>query len=206
MEGLTRFGGPMVAPGTYIAEPFQIADGKETSLAEPVEFEVESISQPTIKGQNRKTVIAFIKEAGLMANKISAARTVLGERQEQLTELVGAIQKHPQGTAELIAKATKLKKRLSDYKLQISGDDLKAEKWILSEPSIESRIRGALMSGMSGTHGITKTAKQQYRIGVEQFESIEKELFRLLDKEIEAFEDEVDKAGIPWTSGRDLPK
>ena len=70
MEGLTRFGGPMVAPGTYIAEPFQIADGKETSLAEPVEFEVESISQPTIKGQNRKTVIAFIKEAGLMANKI----------------------------------------------------------------------------------------------------------------------------------------
>ena len=62
------------------------------------------------------------------------------------------------------------------------------------------------MSGMSGTHGITKTAKQQYRIGVEQFESIEKELFRLLDKEIEAFEDEVDKAGIPWTSGRDLPK
>ena len=113
---------------------------------------------------------------------------------------------HPQGTAELIGKATKLKKRLSDYKLKISGDDLKAEKWIRSEPSIESRIRGALISGASGTHGFTKTAKQQYRIGVEQFESIEKELFELLDDEIEAFEDEVDKAGIPWTPGRDLPK
>ena len=62
------------------------------------------------------------------------------------------------------------------------------------------------MSAMSGTYGITKTAKQQYRIGVEQFESIEKDLFRLLDNEIEAFEDAVDKAGIPWTPGRDLPK
>ena len=62
------------------------------------------------------------------------------------------------------------------------------------------------MSGMSGTHGLTETAKQQYQIGVEQFESIEKELIGLLDDEIEAFEDEVDKAGIPWTSGRDLPQ
>ena len=206
IEGLTRFGGPMVAPGTYVVEPFQIVDGKETSLAEPVEFKVESISQPTIKGQDRETLIAFIKEAGLMANKISAARSVLGERQEQLSKLMETIQKHPQGTAELMGEATKLKKRLSDYKLKISGDNLKAEKWILSEPSIESRIRGALMSGMSGTHGLTKTAKQQYQIGVEQFESIEKGLFGLLDDEIEAFEDEVDKAGIPWTPGRDLPR
>ena len=206
IEGFTRFGGPMVAPGTYVAEPFQIVDGKETSLAKPVEFKVESISQPTIEGQDRETLIAFIKEAGLMTNKISAARSVLGERQEQLSKLMETIQKHPQGTAELIGTATKLKKRLSDYKLKISGDDLKAEKWIRSEPSIESRIRGALMSGMSGTHGLTKTAKQQYRIGVEQFETIEKELFGLLDDEIEAFEDEVDKAGIPWTPGRDLPR
>ena len=206
IEGFTRFGGPMVAPGTYVAEPFQIVDGKETSLAKPVEFKVESISQPTIEGQDRETLIAFIKEAGLMTNKISAARSVLGERQEQLSKLMETIQKHPQGTAELIGTATKLKKRLSDYKLKISGDDLKAEKWIRSEPSIESRIRGVLMSGMSGTHGLTKTAKQQYRIGVEQFESIEKELFGLLDDEIEAFEDEVDKAGIPWTPGRDLPR
>ena len=196
----------MVAPGTYVAEPFQIVDGKETSLAKPVEFEVESISQPTIEGQDRETLIDFVKEAGLMANKISAARSVLGERQEQLSKLMETIQKHPQGTAELIGKATELKKRLSDYKLKISGDNLKAEKWIRSEPSIESRIRGALMSGTSGTHGFTKTAKQQYRIGVEQFEGIEEELFELLDDEIEAFEDEVDKAGIPWTPGRALPK
>ena len=206
MEGLTRFGGPMVAPGTYTAEPFQVVDGEETSLAKPMKFEVESISNPTIKPQNRKAVIAFFKKAGLMANKVSAASSVLKERQEQLSGLLETIQKHPQGTAKLIAKATELKKRLAEYKLAISGDDLKAEKWILSEPSIESRIRGALMSAMSGTYGITKTAKQQYRIGVEQFKSIEKDLFRLLDNEIEAFEDAVDKAGIPWTPGRDLPK
>ena len=206
MEGLTRFGGPMVAPGTYVAEAFQIVDGKETSLADPQKFEVESISQPTLKGQNRKNVIAFVKEAGLMANKVSAARSVLGERQEQLSELLEMIQKHPRGTAELITKASKLKKRLSDYKRQISGDELKAEKWILGEPSIESRVRGALMNGMSGTYGITKTARQQYRIGVKQFESIEEQLFQLLDSEIEAFEDQVDEAGIPWTRGRDLPK
>jgi formiminotetrahydrofolate cyclodeaminase len=59
---------------------------------------------------------------------------------------------------------------------------------------------------MRGTYGITKAAKEQYKIGVEEFEEIQDDLFKLLHEEIEAFEDEVDEAGVPWTKGRDLPK
>ena len=162
--------------------------------------------KPTLEPQDRKEVIAFLEEVGLMSNKVSAASSVLGEREEQLTGLISTIRNHPKGTAELVAKANELKKRLSDYKLKLNGDDLADEKWMMTVPGISSRIRGAMFGGMSGTYGITKATKEQYEIGVKEFEEIRGDLFKLLDEELEAFEDEVDEAGIPWTKGRDLPK
>ena len=205
-QGITRFGGPMVAPGTYSAEAFKVADGKEESLGEAIEFELESIMKPSLKMQDREKLIAFVKEASLMSNKISAASTVLGERDDQLGELIQTISSHPNGTAELVAKANGLKKRLSDYKIKLSGDEMKNDKWMRTVPGISSRIRGVIFGSMRGTYGITKAAKEQYKIGVEEFEEIQGDLFKLLDEELEAFEDEVDEAGIPWTQGRDLPE
>ena len=196
----------MVAPGTYSVEAFSVADGKEESLGDATEFEVESIMKPSLKMQDREKLIAFMKEAGLMANKVSAASSVLNEREEQLTSLIRAISNHPDGTVELVAKANDLQKRLADYKIQLSGDDMRDDKWMMTVPGISSRIRGAVFGGMRGTYGLTKSAKEQYKIGVEEFEEIKVDLFKLLDEELEAFEDEVDEAGIPWTQGRDLPK
>lgn len=205
-QGITRFGGPMVSPGTYSVEAFSVVDGKEESLGDAMEFELENIMKPSLEMQDRAELVAFLKEAGLMANKISAASTVLREREDQLSGLIRTISSHPSGTAELLATANDLQKRLSDYKLKLSGDDMKDDKWMMTVPGIGSRIRGALFGGMRGTYGVTKAAKEQYDIGVEEFEEIKDDLFKLLDEEIEAFEDQVDEAGIPWTSGRDLPK
>ena len=205
-QGLTRFGGPMVAPGTYSVEGFSVVDGKEESLGDAVEFEVESIMKPSLEMQDRKEVIAFMKEAGLMANKVSAASSVLNDRDEQLDGLIQTLSSHPNGTAELVEKANGLKKRLSDYRIKLSGDQLKTQKWERSVPGISSRIRGVMFGSMRGTYGVTKAAKEQYEIGVEEFDEIKGDLFKLLDEELEAFEDEVDEAGIPWTEGRDLPQ
>ena len=205
-QGLTRFGGPMVAPGKYSVEAFKVADGKEESLGDAVEFDVESIMKPSLETQDREEVIAYLKEVGLFSNKVSAASSVLDDRVEQIGNLIQTIGSHPNGTAELVQKANDLNKRLADYKLKLSGDDLKTAKWMRTVPGIRSRISGAMFGGMRGTYGLTKAAKEQYEIGVEEFGEIEGDLFKLLDEEIEAFEDEVDEAGIPWTEGRDLPE
>ncbi|QEG24377.1 VPS10 domain-containing protein [Mariniblastus fucicola] len=205
-QGFSRRGGPMVAPGTYSAEAFRVADGEEESLGDAVEFEVESIVDPTLEMQDRGELIAFLQEAGLMSNKVSAASSVLSERDDQIGSLISTIRNHPKGTPDLVKKATEFKERLADYRLKINGDDIKSELWMMAEPGIRSRVSSGLFGGMRGTYGITKAAKEQYEIGVEQFEEIEEDLFKLLDEELEAFEDEVDEAGIPWTPGRDLPE
>jgi hypothetical protein len=205
LGGSRRFG-PMVAPGTYSAEAFKVVGAEETSLGDPVSFEVESIVDPTLEPQDRKEVFAFVEEIGLFMNKLTAISSTLGDRIEQIDGLIRAIDGHPKGTAKLLAEANEIKKRLSDYRRKLSGDPLKSERWMMQEPGISSRVRSAMFSAMSGTYGPTKTAKEQFQIGVESFGEIEADLVQLIDEEMEAFEDSVDEAGIPWTTGRDLPE
>ena len=206
-EGLgpNRRGGPLVAPGTYHAQAFRAQDGEETALAEPVAFEIESIVEPTLEPASREDTIAFIREVGLVANRINAASTTLNERQEQLTELITVLQNHPQGTAKMVANGEALKLRMEAFVRRLNGDELKDERWVQTEPGIRSRIQRALFGSLQGTHGPTQSTRQQFEIGKQQYAEIEDELRKLIGDEMEAFEAAVDKAGIPWTPGRRLP-
>ena len=195
-------GGPMVAPGTYQAQAFKYADGKAEKLGEATEFKIESIVKPTLEPHDRAEVIAFIREMGLYANKTSAASSDLGERLEQIDGLISTLSDHPKGTPALIATATKLKRRMESFQRQLRGDQEKDDRWVMIEPGILSRLRGALFGSVRGTHGPTKSTREQYQIGKEQFEAISDELHKLIHDEMEAFEKDVDAAGIPWTKGR----
>ena len=197
-------GGPMVAPGTYKAQAFKSTAGKSEALGDPVEFQIESIVKPTLEMPDRAKTIAFIKEMGLFANRTYAASVTLTERLKQITELATAIKNHPSGTAELLAQANGLKLRMEEFDRKLRGNRLKSARWVLAEPGINSRLQRAMFGSLRGTHGPTKTTREQFKIGQEQFKEIESDLLKLIGDEMEAFEKAVDKAGIPWTKGRDL--
>lgn len=198
--------GPMVAPGTYTAEAFKVVGNEEKSLGDPIEFEVESIIDPTLDPKDRVETIAFVEEVGRVANRTMAVTSVLNERVEQIDELVGAVKRHPNGSAELVAEGLDFKKRLAAYQRKLGGDPIKAKRWMMDEPGINSRIRGAMFSAISGTYGPTETAIEQYEIGLEQFEEIEDDLRTLIEDELESYEEKLDEAGIPWTKGRKIPE
>jgi hypothetical protein len=197
-------GGPMVAPGTYNVQAFKFADGKSESLGNPVAFEIESIVTPTLEMPDRAQTIAFIKQMGLFANRTYAASTTLSERLEQITKLTNTIRNHPNGTPELLAEANTLKLRMEEFGRKLRGNQLKSKRWVLTEPGINSRLQRAMSGSLRGTHGPTRTAREQYKIGSDQFKTIEADLLKLIGDEMEAFEKAVDDARIPWTKGRDL--
>jgi photosystem II stability/assembly factor-like uncharacterized protein len=203
-QGLGQRVNPLVVPGTYTAEAYKFGDGEAESLGEPVSFEVESIVTPTLEPQDRDEVLAFIKEMGLFSNKTYAVTVTLRERFAQIDELIELIKKQPGGAPELLAKAQELKQRMDEFRTKLNGDTMKSDRWVMTEPGINSRIRSALFGSAGGTFGPTKTARQQYAIGVEQFEEIESDLKKLIGDEMEDFEDELNEAGIPWSEGRDF--
>ena len=93
---------------------------------------------------------------------------------------------------------------MDDFDTALNGDDRKAEKWVLVEPGINGRLRTAFYGASRGTHGPTTTHREQWDIAVNQFNDIKGELVTLIDEEMEAFEDRLDDAGLPWTNGRDI--
>lgn len=199
-EGLTPFSvgtGPMVAPGEYSAQAYHYADGTATKMGESVKFTVESIVTPTIKLQDRAQTIALVREIGLFTNRAYTASQKLSERNEELSVLISRLRQHPNATPELLGQAVKLKQKLDGFSRILRGNELKEERWAMTEPGINERLQGALSGAMSGTYGPTQTTREQWKIGKEQFEEIEADLNQLLDVEIDAFEERVEQANVP---------
>ncbi|MCP4783532.1 MAG: glycosyl hydrolase [Fuerstiella sp.] len=202
-EGLTPQSirmGPMVAPGTYVAMAYRFTAGKQTQLGKPVTFKVRSIVKPTLPLQDRSETIALVKEMGLFTNRTYSATQKLNERIEEITRLISKLRQHPKATPELLNQALKLKHRMSVYSRRLGGDELKDERWTMTEPGINQRLQRALSGTLNGTHGPTKTVKEQWQIGKEQFKEIEADLLKLIDKEMDVFEKQVDKAKVPRTT------
>lgn len=189
--------GPMVAPGTYTAQAY-IQDGNEArKLGEVVEIKVESVIEPTLPAQDRGEVIALVKEMGLFANQSQAVTRKLSEKLGDVTNIVAQLKQHPKGTPALITAGQELQQRMESIRRKLNGDQLKDDRWVMTEPGINQRLQRAMFGAMGGTHGPTLTTRQQWEIGKEQFKEIEADLLKLVGKETDAFEAKVRKAGVP---------
>lgn len=202
--GLTGGGfGPLAAPGTYQAQPFERVDGVAKALAEPTEFEVKSIVDPAIPLQDHAEVLAFQKQVVGQLNRVSAIGAILQERGEQLSEIRRVLNSSAKSTPELVATARALELKSKAFELKIQGDQIRASRHEQTEPSMRGRLQGALRGSFS-TYGPTQTHRQQLEIGTQQVDDVIGDFQSFVD-EVEAFELELDAAGIPWTSGRVIP-
>ena len=197
-EGLLSRGrGPLVAPGTYSAQAYRSIGPEATALGNEVEFELESIVNPSLPLPDRKEILSRIEQIGLVANRAQSLNRKLGERLEEVTRLVSRLKNSPRAAAELVDQAQRLLGRMEAVDRQMNGDELKDDRWARSKPGINQRISRALSSAASGTHGPTESDLQQYEIGKQQFEEIEPTLKELLNRDFEALESAIETANIP---------
>ena len=68
-----------------------------------------------------------------------------------------------------------------------------------------NRISGA-MSGAESTYGPTKTNRRDYEIAKEEFEAVHGQLRRLIEADFVKLQKDLETAGVPWTSGRPIPR
>lgn len=197
-QGLfSRGAGPLVAPGEYSAQAFRSQGATKTSIGNKVSFKLESIVTPTLPPVERKKTLELIKQMGLVANKSQSLSRKLDVESEKMTKLIGRIKNHPNGTVELLDQAQRLRLRMQSFERLFNGDELKDDRWAMTEPGINQRIGRALYNAISGTHGPTKTGMEQFEIGMTRFEQIESEVKTLLNKDVKSLESAIDEASIP---------
>jgi hypothetical protein len=158
---------------------------------------LKSIVSPTLPLPDRQETLEHIEQMGLFANRAQSQSRRLAERLEEVTELIDRIKDHPKGSAKLLAQAQELRLRMEGFDRQLNGDTLKDNRWAMTKPGINQRISRGLYSAVSGTHGPTQAASEQFEIGKAQFEQMEPALKKLLGQEFGSLEKAIDAAKIP---------
>jgi hypothetical protein len=104
----------------------------------------------------------------------------------------------------LLAESQRLQTKLDDILVQLRGDSTKSRRNVFTPPSISDRVDRIVGSQWDTTSAPTQTEKDAYGWAADAFST---QLSRLHEfaNDLEAFEDQLEAAGAPWTPGR-LPE
>jgi photosystem II stability/assembly factor-like uncharacterized protein len=193
--------GPLAAPGRYTATLSQRVDGKSVQLAGPVPFETVPLGTATLEAKDKQALLAFqLKVGRLQRAVLGSGRSLreLGERIEYLTkaqeETLAADESHATTARELSLRHQKLSETLF-------GDSTRARRNAPTLPSIGRRVGRIVGSQWTSSSAPTTTNREAYRIAGDLFGDALRQL-KALASDVKAFEEEMERAGAPWTPGR----
>ncbi|MHC4404898.1 MAG: WD40/YVTN/BNR-like repeat-containing protein, partial [Planctomycetota bacterium] len=197
--------GPLVAPGTYTVRAARRADDQVAPLGEPQTFEVAPIGEPSLPPQDRQEVLKFQMRAGKLLSTVAGANGKLQEALDQLKEVKTAIRQASRANTGLLDATRELELKLLDARDALTGDTTRTSRRHPAPPSILQRARNALSGSLNSTYGPTKTHRQEFAIAQQQYQSLAPNVTRMLEVELVALQKKLDRAGVPWTSGRPIP-
>ena len=198
-------GSPMVAPGNYSVQGFQLVDGTTTKLGNAQSFEIVSIEEPSLKPKNLDETIAYQLSLAKFNDAINATAQSLATRIERIVKIQQVIERSPNAEPALLKQARELELKLRKAARQLNGDNIKSDKFVEDVPSIGSRVGSVLYGSSRNTYGITQTQKDQVEIAKTEFKAVLKTIKKLINSDFKTFEKKLNEGGIPWTEGRDIP-
>jgi photosystem II stability/assembly factor-like uncharacterized protein len=193
--------GPFVVPGTYTVSMAKVVDGEPETLIEPVPFNVRSLDNATLTADDKAALLAFQREVGAAQRDIVAASQRLGEASNRLRHVREAIRLTPSLPESTLADARALERRIAEIRIELNGDGSVARRQFETPPSILGRVGNAAYASYSGTGAPSPSQREQLRIAVDRFRSVQPEVTSLLG-ELEALEARLEAAGAPYTPGR----
>jgi hypothetical protein len=198
--------GPFVVPGNYTVEVAQRVDGVTTQIHPPVPFQVEVLGTPSLPTADREELLAFQKQVGELQRVVMGAAEVVEDAQEQLRYIKRAIEITPQLDPTLYPEARALELRLMDISEAMRGDPTLPRRNEPAMPGILSRIRTVVFGSYGSTSAPTATQREGYEIVAAEFEAIYDDLSQIVERDLPAFQDRLEAAGVPWTPGRGMPR
>ena len=198
--------GPLALPGSYTVSLAQRTDGEVTELAGPVPFEIAPITQPAIAAQDRAAVLAFQRETGELLRAVTGSQRAASGAAERLGAIKQALERWPAAPGELMGEARTLELRLLDLREALDGSRTRSSRAAPDLPGIAGRVNQVVRGHWNGTHGPTGTHREQYRVARDAFAAVHPQLSQLVESDLPALEARLEEAGVPWTTGRALPR
>jgi len=196
----------MAMPGSYTVSLAQRVDGVVTELAGPVPFRIAPINEPAIAAQDRAAVLAFQRDTGELLRAVAGSQRVVAEAQASVGAIKQALGRWPTAPGELMTEARVLELRLMDLSEALNGSTTRTSRSEPDLPGISRRVNQIVGGHWNGMHGPTGTHRAQYRVARAAFEAIYPDLRAPVEADLPALEARLEAAGVPWTTGRALPR
>ncbi len=194
--------GAYALPGTYKLKVAKVVNGVMTDLNESVTFNTLILNNSTLPAADRKMLSEFQLKVGELtraANGASRSAAELSERIKTIREVISSI---PSANSAMQEKARGIQIQLRNISISLDGDPTLSKHSENQSPSITDRINETTWGIWSSTSSPTQTMKDSYDIAGKELIPLLNQLRKIQEIEIPGIENELEKAGAPWTPGR----
>jgi hypothetical protein len=191
-------------PGKYKVGMSLWFEGQEKELVAPIEFTCQKLNLATLPAADYQEVVTFGKKVTKISAAINSTNQMTNDLIGKIETIKQAIYAAPNADQKLMETARELGKKLEELKFKMEGVQAKAS-WEEIPPAqipIMERLGNISYGHYSSTSAITGTEKADLAILEEEFPPILEELRQLVEKEIPALENALNKVDAPWTPGR----
>ncbi len=196
--------GQLAVPGTYSVTLSKVVDGTTTDLAGPQTFEVVELGLNRFKAESFSETSAFQMKTADLQRAVTGALKWADEADERLTYTRKALSDAPRADTVLLAESQRLQTELDDILVELRGDATREKRNVFTPPSISDRVNRIVGGQWDTTSAPTATNLQDYEWAAEAF-ATELNRLKVLSTALDAFEQQLEAAGAPWTPGR-LPE
>lgn len=196
--------GTLVVPGTYTVEMQLFKDGIATTLVPATTFEVKALDNTVMPAENRAEKVAFQKQISALEADLEVCQYLMGEMNTKIKYIKEAIKRSEQPMDKLYQTTLAIENKLKDINIQLYGDPVKARLDIDQVQSPANRLGTIGYEQKYSTATPTQTHKDSYSIAKGEIQSIRQMIETLSKVDIKQLEEQLIKAGAPYTPGRGL--
>jgi photosystem II stability/assembly factor-like uncharacterized protein len=194
--------GPLAVPGRYTVSLAQRVDGQLTSLAAEQPFEATAIGTTTLSEMDRTALLAFQADVAGLQRAVLGAVEAAKQTQVRIDHLKKALLDTPAADPRLGDDLRSQEARLAELRRVLEGDRALARRNEPVPPSIAERVGGIVESQWLSTSAPTATNREQLGVAGQAFKPVLEELRQISETDLRALEDQLERAGAPWTPGR----
>jgi photosystem II stability/assembly factor-like uncharacterized protein len=196
--------GVLAMPGEYTVSLAQSVNGQLREIVAPVRFRLSNLGGVTLPASDRAALVAFQREAQDLQRAVSGASNMMGEIGTRIQHLRKAVYAVSVPKPELTGDLQAIEAKLYDIRKALFGDDVAATLDKDTPFSVSSRIGWLTYEMWSSTSAPTQTHRDALRIAGEEFKPLLERIRSVKNNDIRLLEEKLEKAGAPYTPGRDV--
>jgi photosystem II stability/assembly factor-like uncharacterized protein len=200
-----RGGGMTAPPGNYTVSISKVVRGKVTKLTDPQPFKIVPLNLATLPAKDMKGKTEFLKKVSKLIRVAMGVSQEFENLKKKMKTIQNTIMNIPGDTSELQKMADAIDLELEKITLIMEGDRSISRRNANQPMALQGRFRTLMYSSYGSTGDVLGTAREQYKIVMEEFEPLYKRFKKLLEVDVKKLDEALEKAGAPWTPGR-LPE